>query len=255
MLRFLARRLCFCAVLVILASSAGLLLTRLAPGDLTTDLGPLAKSSQVTAIRARFALDRPVIDQWRDWAIRAAHFDFGESFLYGRPVAPLVLSAAANTAVLAVTALALATISGLGFGIVTGSGRSGVLRAIIRVVSIAAVSLPPLLTSLALLFVAARTGWFPLGGMSSAGTSWNEWIADLAKHLPLPALALALPVAAAFERIQSSALNVEVRQPFVLAAAARGVPGRDLVLRHAWRPRFSGWQQGHCCLVHSSSNL
>jgi peptide/nickel transport system permease protein len=119
---------------------------------------------------------------------------------------------------------------------VTGSGRRGVLPAIIRGGSIAAVSLPQLLTSLGLLFLAARTGWFPVGGMTSvdATASWSRWTADIAAHLPLPALALALPVAAAFERLQSSALNEQIHQPFVLAASARGVGPIPLILRHAW---------------------
>jgi peptide/nickel transport system permease protein len=133
-------------------------------------------------------------------------------------------------------ALIVSTIVGVGLGIVTGSGRRGLLPALIRGGSIAAVSLPPLLTSLALLFLAARTGWFPIGGMSSVDTtaSWSAWTADLAAHLPLPVIALALPVAAAFERLQSSALNEQIHQPFVLAASARGVSPLPLILRHAW---------------------
>jgi peptide/nickel transport system permease protein len=184
MVRVLARRLVFCAVLVVIAASGALLLTRLAPGDLTTNLGPLATARQIADARARFSLDRSIAAQLGDWAASAVRFDFGESFLYQRPVGPLVLQAAGNTAVLAIVALALATIAGIGLGIVTGS-RRGVLAGLIRTGSMAAVSLPSLLTSLALLFVAARTGWFPIGGMSSidAALSGQRW-ADIASHLP-----------------------------------------------------------------------
>jgi peptide/nickel transport system permease protein len=133
--------------------------------------------------------------------------------------------------VLAIGALLVATIAGVGLGIVTGSQR-GAVPVLIRMASIGALSLPSLLTSLALLFIAARTGWFPTGGISSADAS-NHW-ADFARHLPLPVLALALPVAATFERLQSAALAEQLHQPFVIAAAARGVSKRGLVLRHAW---------------------
>jgi ABC-type dipeptide/oligopeptide/nickel transport system permease component len=214
--RFLFRRLLFCALLTVLAASAALLLTRLAPGDLTASLGPFAPARDVAAARARFALDRPVAVQWGDWVSRAVRFDFGESFLYNRPVAPLVLNAAANTALLAGVALALATVVGFGLGIVTGSRRGGLLPGAIRAASIAAVSMPPLVMTLALVFLAARTGWLPLTGLA------------------LPSIALAVPLAAAFERLQASALDEQVREPFVLAAAARGVPPGSLVLRHAW---------------------
>jgi peptide/nickel transport system permease protein len=231
---FLARRLFFCAVLIVVVASTALLLTRLAPGDLTTGLGPQASAREVADARARFGLDRPVFVQWAAWAARAVRLDLGESFRYQRPVAPLVLAAAVNSALLALAALFVATLTGVGLGIFTGT-RRGVAPALVRAASIAAVSLPPLLTSLALLFVAARTGWFPIGGASSvdavpAGQQWR----DLVAHLPLPVLALALPIAATFERLQSAAIGEQLQQPFVSAAAARGVAPARLVLRHAW---------------------
>ena len=236
MIRFLARRLLFCAVLIALAASAALLLTRLAPGDLTTELGAFPRAGEVEAARSRFHLDEPIARQWAGWAAGALRFDFGESARFNRPVGPLVWERAVNTAILAVVALFMATILGVGLGIVSGSGRHGWLPGLIRGGSIAAVSLPPLLTSLALMFLAARTGWFPVGGMNSLdpSASWGRWAADVARHLPLPALALALPIAAALERLQSSALHEQLHQPFVLAASARGVDSASLLLRHAW---------------------
>ena len=99
-------------------------------------------------------------------------------------------------------------------------------------------SLPPLLTSLVLVFVAARTGWFPTGGMTSVSAvdvPWGAWMADVAWHLPMPALALALPIAATFERLQAQAMRESLIQPFVVSAVARGIPRQRLLLSHAWR--------------------
>lgn len=240
MTRFLVRRVIFATLLVFISSSAALFLTRLAPGDLSSALGPNPSRAEVAAARARFDLDRPVVEQWGLWLSRAARLDFGESLHYGRPVGPLVVAAAANSAVLGVTALAVATLLGIGLGIFTGarsdSRRSG-SAAVIRAVSVACLSLPPLVTSLLLVFIAARTGWFPLGGMTTPGvaaTTWGPWLADVATHLPLPVIALALPVAATFERLQSQALGETVHLPFVSAARARGVSRQSAVLRHAW---------------------
>jgi peptide/nickel transport system permease protein len=64
---------------------------------------------------------------------------------------------------------------------------------------------------------------------------WAAWMADVASHLPLPVIALALPIAATFERLQSQSMSEALQQPFVLAAVARGLPRRDLLLRHGWR--------------------
>jgi peptide/nickel transport system permease protein len=240
MARFLVRRVIFAVLLVFISSSAALFLTRLAPGDLSSALGPNPSRAEVAAARARFDLDRPAVEQWGLWLSRAVRFDFGESLHYGRPVGPLVVAAAANSAVLGVTALAVATLLGISLGLFTGASghsRRSAGAAVVRAFSVACLSLPPLVTSLVLVFIAARTGWFPLGNMTSPGlaeTAWGPWLADVAAHLPLPVIALALPVAATFERLQSQALGETLHLPFVTAASARGVSRRSAILHHAW---------------------
>ena len=237
MVRFLLRRLLFAALLVIAVSSGALLLTRLAPGDVTANLGAFAPPDEVARTRARFDLDRSPVAQWGGWALRASRFDFGDSFLYNRPVGGLIRAAAINTAILAVAALAVATFIGIPLGIVTGS-RSGAIPAAVRGVSLVCLSVPPLLTSLFFVFLASRTGWLPPGGMTSVDVvdvSWSAWLLDVLRHLPLPALALALPLAATFERLQSQAISETIHQPFVVAAMARGVTWRQMLLHHAWR--------------------
>ena len=236
MARLLARRLLFAGILIALTSSSALFLARLAPGDMTSQLGPFASPVDIENTRTRFNLDRSPISQWGLWVSRAMRLDFGESFLYNRPVAPLVVRAAGNTALLGVVSLMLATLVGLSLGVFTGA-RSGTLPMLVRSVSLVCVSLPPLVTSLALVFLAARTGWLPAGGMVSSTASdqtWSVWMLDVLRHLPLPVLALALPMAATFERLQSQSMADAVHQPFVLAAIARGVPAKRALLRHAW---------------------
>lgn len=238
MLRYLLRRLIFALLLVLVVSSAAILLTRLAPGDLTSELALDATPEEIAQTRARFGLDRSIPEQWALWLSRAVRFDFGDSFLFNRPVADLVARSAMNTAALAFVALAVATLVGLPLGIFTGSRRGGLVTGVVRAASVLCLSIPPLLTSLLFVWVAARTGWLPVGGMSSVGASglgWGPWFADLAWHLPLPALALALPIAATLERLQAQSMGDTVQQPFVFAALARGLSHEQLVLRHAWR--------------------
>jgi len=233
---FLARRLVSALLLVLAVSSAALLLARVAPGDVTSQLGPFASAAEVAGTRARFDLDRSPAAQWGLWLSRAARFDFGDSFLYNRPVRGLVARAAVNTAVLALVALVVATAVGIPLGIISGS-RRGVGAALIRAASIVCLSVPPLLSSLLLVFIAATTRWFPAGGMTSGALDlpWPAWLADVAAHLPLPALALALPIAATFERLQAQSIGGALQQPFTVAAVARGLAPRDVILRHAWR--------------------
>jgi peptide/nickel transport system permease protein len=157
MLAYLARRLIFALFLVFAVSSASLVLVRLAPGDYASEsLGIAAHAGTIAQTRHRYGLDRPFAEQYRDWFVHALRFDFGRSMAYDRPVGDLIPERAANTALLAIAALLAATLIGIPLGIVTGSRRGGVLTGVIRTASITLLSMPPLLTSLFLVFVAAR---------------------------------------------------------------------------------------------------
>ena len=239
MLSYLARRLVLAVLLVAAVSASALLLARLAPGDILSEqVGTGVSGRSLQAERARLGLDRPVIEQALDWAARAVRFDFGTSLMYGRPVAGLVAERARNTAILAVVALLLATCIGIPAGVVSGS-RPGIAPAAIRAASVVALSLPSLVCSLLLVVVAARTGWLPTGGMSSpdaAGGGWLAGLIDLARHLVVPACAIAVPLAASIERLQSQATAEAMGETYITAAAARGVPRRRLVWRHALKP-------------------
>ncbi len=237
--RYLARRIVAAFVLVAVVSSGALLLTRLAPGDFASELFGGATAESIAAERARYGLDRPIGSQYLDWLGRAARFDFGVSLIYRRPVAELVGQRALNTSILALASLVVATLLGLPAGVLTGSRRRGLLASPVRGASIVLLSLPSLVTSLVLVMAAARTGWFPTGGMQSAG-AWEAGVlaglADLAWHLPLPTLAIALPLAAMIERVQSQSLGEALAMPFATAALARGVPRSRLIWRDALRP-------------------
>jgi peptide/nickel transport system permease protein len=232
--RYLARRLAFAVFLVAAVSSASLVLARLAPGDyITESLGTQANRQTVAEMRARYGLDKPIAVQYRDWLAAAVRLDFGRSMQFDRPVRDLIPERAANTAILALTALVLATAIGVPLGIVAGSRRRGIIPAAIRSASVVLLSMPPLLTSLFLVFVAARTGWFPIAGMRSATVPPGGAMLDLLHHLAVPAAAVGLPLAAALERLQAQAMSEVIDEPFVLATIARGVPRSRVVWRDA----------------------
>jgi hypothetical protein len=107
--RYFARRLAFAIFLVVAVSSASLLLAGAVPGDFASHaLGIESHRERLEQLRERHGLNKPLAVQYREWVAHAVRFDFGNSLLYDRPVSDLIPERAMNTAILALTALALA---------------------------------------------------------------------------------------------------------------------------------------------------
>ena len=226
---FVLRRAASAVLLVLLVSSAAVVLARLAPGDHLSEfeLSP----EQLAAERHRLGLDAPIHIQYMTWLRGLAQFDLGESTRYpGRRVSALIGERLGSTVLLGLGALLVSTAIGIPLGVVTGRGRRGVLASAARGGSVVLLALPPIVLSLALLFVASRTGWFPVGGFPAEGG-----LETTLRYLALPVLALGLPVAATLERLQSNAMADALRHPSVRAARARGVPDRRVIWLHALR--------------------
>ena len=232
--RFVLRRVGRAILLVLAVASAAMLLVHLAPGDAFSafDVDPAFAAAE----RARLGFDRPFLAQYGSWLRRVVTLDFGDSVRFHRPVAELLAERLGNTLALGMAALALALAIGLPAGVLTGRGRPTVASRAISGASLLLVSMPPLVTALLLLLAAARTGWLPAGGLEIAtGAGPGAWLGTAFRYLPLPAFALALPIAAGLERLQSQAIADALRQPCVRAALARGLSASRATWVHAWR--------------------
>ena len=231
--RFVVRRAAGGLAFALVVASLSMWLARLSPGDATTREAIAMTVEQRTAMRAELGLDQPLLTQYGRWLSGLARFDLGRSSLFKRPVADLVGERALNTALLAVAALVVASLVGIPLGRYTGASQTALARAV-RAASVAVLSLPPLLGALLLVLLAAQTGWLPVGGMTSGGLTGTAWLTDLAWHLPVPVLALALPLAATLERVQSRAMAEAIGRPFVDASRARGLSRARTLRVHAW---------------------
>jgi peptide/nickel transport system permease protein len=216
---FVARRVVAAVILVAVVSTGAFVLTRLAPGDAVTDVRLNgADEATIAKARARLGLDRPFATQVGDWIGGLLRFDLGRSSEYDAPVAPIAREKAANTALLAAVALAIALV-GLPIGVLTGARPGGWLAVVVTPLSVALVACPPIVGALALLWLAVSTRWLSIAPGS----------------LGVPALALALPLVATLERLQSQATAEALRAPDVVAAAARGLSPARVLWRHAAR--------------------
>jgi peptide/nickel transport system permease protein len=231
--RFALRRVVGSVVFAFAVASLTLVLARLAPGDALAAGGLGMSEAERASLRSELGLDQSLLVQYGRWLAGLAQLDLGRSTLFHRPVLDLVGERFLNTSILAVAALLLATAVGLPLGRFAGS-TSGMGSRIVRGVSLAVLSVPPLVSALALVYLASVTGWAPAGGMTSGALTGGAWVADVVRHLPVPVLALALPLAATLERLQAGAMIDTLARPFVAASRARGLDADSTIRAHAW---------------------
>ena len=214
---YVIRRIAAAIAFVVVVSTGALVLARLAPGDAVSTFG--RSPVEVEQERERLGLNRPMGALVADWLIGLATFDLGRSSIYSQPVAPIVWQRAVRTGELAAIALAVATIVGLPIGVLTGARPSGWLATMVMPISSALIACPPLVGVLALLWLAVMTGW----------------LSTEPGRVMLPAIALALPLAAALERLQARATADALDAVDLTAAKARGIPRWRRLWVHAAR--------------------
>jgi len=188
--------------------------------------------------RARYGLDQPPAAQFVRWAGALARGDFGYSTSRRQPVAAVVSEAFPRTLVLVGTALVLGFAAGVWIALVqTRHHRRWPDRAF-SMVTLAGVALPEfLLALLAMTWLGARWGLFPVAGVGSLGdaAAWPLWLraVDFLWHLALPASVLSLAVASRVARHQRAALLSVMREDYVRTARAKGLGEWQVIRRHA----------------------
>jgi peptide/nickel transport system permease protein len=214
--------------------------TGLAPGDAFSEarLERQLTPDAVAALRHAEGIDRPFLIRYADWVRSALHGDLGRSIAYRAPIAPLVAQRALNSLCLVAAALAVTWTIVLPLGVWTAARDRSADGRIVAAGAAALVAVPDLLIAIVLVIAAARSGLLPTGGIRLASGVDDSLLAallDRARHSLLPVLALTLIAAPPLVRHVRASMLDALRAPYVLAAAARGVPYRRLLWRSALR--------------------
>ncbi|MDQ8044413.1 MAG: ABC transporter permease [Solirubrobacteraceae bacterium] len=227
---FLARRILYALPILLGVSVVVFITIKLIPGDpVSTLLGPSATPAAKADLTARLGLNDPLPVQYLHWLWHALQGDLGTSLAMGQPALTLVTKAFGNTMVLLVTALVIATIGGVGFGLVLALRPKSLLARLVGGASLGAISIPQYTVAMLFLLLAVESKAFPVGGMHSTGATG---VGDLASHLVLPAVAAALTPMGIVARMFSVAVGEVLAQDFVTNMRARGVR-QPAIVRHA----------------------
>jgi peptide/nickel transport system permease protein len=215
-------------------------LLSVAPGNFFDELklNPQISPATVSALKIQYGIDRPLpVRYWR-WLASVARGDFGYSMSYHCAVGSLIWVRARNTLLLTCLATLLAWMIALPWGMLEALHRDGWVDRLGGGVTAALLAIPDVLLGLLLLLFAARTGWFPTGGMDSVAVdvshaAFADRLHDVAIHLFLPMVGLALGAVPVLVRHVRSAMILVLASPFIQAARAHGIPKWRVLYRHA----------------------
>jgi peptide/nickel transport system permease protein len=238
---YVLRRLLQVVPLLLGISALTFLLLQLAPGDFLNTMAenPAISAETLEAMRHRFGLDRPWYVQYGLYLNNLfLRFDFGESFSRQQPVFVVLREGLANTLLLAGAAAIVTWALAIPLGAWAAVRQHSWVDKTLSVVAFVWLSVPEVLSGLLLLMLAARTGWFPVGGMRSL--NWDQLdmfgrVFDLLRHLVLPALVVGLiPLAARMRQMRGNLLDV-LRLDYITTARAKGLDENTVVFKHALR--------------------
>lgn len=176
------------------------------------------------ALIERHGFDRPIWEQFVDYASDALHGDFGRSIFQNRPATEIVIERIPATILLAGSALIFAFLVSVPLAIVGARNIGRWPDRVITVASTALASVASFWLALGLIFIfAVQTSILPTSG-------YGSW-----QHLILPTLALSLPAIGQITQVIQASLQDELLQPYVAAARARGLNERAVTVCHALR--------------------
>ncbi|ABS61406.1 ABC transporter permease [Fervidobacterium nodosum] len=240
MIKYIARRLIILLPELWIITVIVFTLMQLSPGDFLDQyrLDPSVSKETLQAMEKELGLDKPAVVQYFYWFGKLLKLDFGYSFYYRRPVASLISERLLGTFVLSLYSFVISWIIGVVLGVVSALKKYTLTDKILTVIAFSGLALPGFFLALVLLYMAARTGWFPIGGMYSPETSrldvWNAF-KDIFWRLQLPAFTLTFGGFAGLMRYQRGTLLDVLNEDYVEFARAKGMPERVVIYKHALR--------------------
>lgn len=235
MIAFLLRRLGQSLLLLLIVSVIGFAILHLAPG------GPLSQfaaggdmtQADLDRIAEQLGLNRPLPVQYLEWLWRMLTGDWGVSYRDQQPVLHIIASHLGATLELMLTSTLLAMVIGAWVGILGAIRRYSLFDSLATIGAMIALSIPTFWFGLVIIYVfSVGLGWLPAGNRYTMG---DGSFLNQVHHLIGPCIVLALVSTAVWSRYMRSSMLEVVNQDYIRTARAKGVPERQILMRHALR--------------------
>lgn len=238
MLKYIGRRILQMIPVFIGVTILLFVMTTVVPGDPVKMItGERAISPAVyNQIRAEYGFDKPLPQQYLMYLNRLLHGDLGQSLMRGRPVKDMLLDKFPYTMQLALCAIVIEIIIGIGAGMISAVKRYSYADVLVTLSTSILVSLPVfwLGTLLQLFFGIYMKQWtngafyLPMSGAGGPGAPFPQWV-----YLILPSITLASVSTAYAARIMRSQLLEVMGQDYVRTATAKGLAASAVLWRHS----------------------
>lgn len=238
-LKYIIKRILQTIPLLIIVSFISFFIIRLSPVDPLAELklNPSISPETVQKERVRLGLDKPVIIQYGKWAISFVKGDLGVTS-NGEKVSQKLKERIPNTLLLTTIVILLTWLVGVPLGILAAVNWKTPFDRLLTVLTSIGMAIPSFFFAVLLLMFAVKTGWFPIGGLTSpnfADMNFFGKFADISSHLVLPVLVLfTISLAGLQRQMRANMLDV-LDSDYVKFARAKGLSEFTVVYKHALR--------------------
>jgi peptide/nickel transport system permease protein len=232
---YIGKRLLAAIPVILGLSVIVFLVMKLIPGDPAQALlGSYATPDNVARINRALGLDRSWPEQYFIWIGNLLQGDFGRSYILNRPVLDEVLERFGATLILAGAALVICSVLGILAGVASAVRQFGWTDRIVTFFVLIGISMPAFWLGLIfILLFAVQWRLLPASGMYAVYGGGD--LADLLRHLILPATTLAIVATGVVARLTRAAMLEVLRQDYVRTARAKGLKEGAVIWRHAFR--------------------
>jgi peptide/nickel transport system permease protein len=238
---YVVRRLLQAIPVILAILVLNFLLLHLAPGDAAQVLAGEAGSASpeyMAQLRAQFGLDQPLAVRLLLYVKNMLALHLGHSFRHNMPVLDLILSRLGPTLLLMTTTLILSVGAGVVLGLLAAARAGSWQDTLISILALVAYATPLFWIGLMLIVVfSLKLDWLPTSGMETVAAFHEGWarVADIGRHLVLPALTLSLFYMALYTRLMRAAMLEQAGMDYVATARAKGLSEGRITLTHVLR--------------------
>jgi peptide/nickel transport system permease protein len=255
MLRYIIRRMMWLMFVLLGLCAITFILSRVVPGDpAAAYLGPRAKAEQVEMVRIQLGLDKPLYTQFFYYLRDLSRGNLGESLRTHRPVMVGIIDHLPASLELMFSAIFVALLVGIPLGVISAKKENTLVDHLIRLFSVADVSLPSFWLAMIFQIVFFRwLGLFPIGGRIDTVVglispiekitgfyvldalitgNWPAFKSALS-HLVLPTITLACFSMGLIARMTRSTMLEVLREDYITTARAVGISEKEILFLQA----------------------